>query len=118
MLRPGDVVVLRGGMGAGKTTFVRAVVAALHGSDDAVASPTFTFRHTYEGTPAVEHLDLYRVGHERELDEIGIDEAFGPASIAFVEWPEIAGTRIRPTVAVTIAGAGDEPRTLAVERIS
>ena len=52
---------LRGPLGAGKTTFVRAVVRELHGSDAAVSSPTFVFRQRYEGPPPVEHVDLYRI---------------------------------------------------------
>jgi tRNA threonylcarbamoyl adenosine modification protein YjeE len=115
-LAPGDVVALDGPMGAGKTTFVRAVVAALHGSDDAVASPTFAFRHTYAGSPVIEHLDLYRVADARELDEIGVDDAFAPDTIAFVEWPAILGDRGRPSVVVTIAGAGDAPRSVTFRR--
>jgi tRNA threonylcarbamoyl adenosine modification protein YjeE len=116
VLAPGDVVALEGPMGAGKTTFVRAVAAALHGTDEAVASPTFTFRHTYAGRPTIEHLDLYRVENARELDEIGVDDAFAPDAIAFVEWPAILGARVRPTAVVTIAGAGDAPRSLAFRR--
>ncbi len=115
-LVPGDLVALHGAMGAGKTTFVRAVVAALHGSDDAVTSPTFTFRHTYEGQPPIEHLDLYRIKDPREFDEIGIDDAFRPDAIAFVEWPEKLGDRARPTVAIAIHGGGSEPRTVTVIR--
>ena len=66
-LRPGDVVALEGELGAGKTTFVAAVVRALHGSDE-VASPTFTFWHRYAGQPPLEHLDLYRIDNPAEAD--------------------------------------------------
>jgi tRNA threonylcarbamoyladenosine biosynthesis protein TsaE len=83
---------------------VRAVVRALHGSDAAVSSPTFVFRQTYDGTPPVEHLDLYR-----------LDDAFAPDRIVFVEWPDRAEALLPPArLDVAIAGSGDGPRTVRV----
>jgi tRNA threonylcarbamoyladenosine biosynthesis protein TsaE len=115
-LRPGDSVGLSGGLGAGKTTFVRAVVRALHGNENA-ASPTFTFRHTYDGCPRVEHLDLYRIDDPAEAVELGLDEAFAPGAIVLVEWPErLPDFMPARAIAVRIEGSGDEPRRLEIER--
>jgi tRNA threonylcarbamoyl adenosine modification protein YjeE len=109
---------LRGPLGAGKTTFVRAVIRALHGSDDAVSSPTFVFRQRYDGTPPVEHVDLYRIDDAaHELAELGLDEAFEPDRIVLIEWPERGGDRLPAhRIDVTIDGAGDGPRRIRVTR--
>jgi len=116
-LRPGDVVTLSGPLGAGKTTFVRAVVAALHGSDAAVSSPTFVFRQRYPGTPPIEHLDLYRVDDPAEAADLGLEEAFGAHTITLVEWPDRVPDLVPPdAIRVTIAGSGDEPRAVRIER--
>jgi tRNA threonylcarbamoyladenosine biosynthesis protein TsaE len=114
-LRAGSVVALRGPLGAGKTTFVRAVVRCLHGSDDAVSSPTFVFRQLYRGDPPIEHLDLYRIDDPAELDELGLEDAFAPDRVTLVEWPERAPALLPPdAIAVGISGSGDGPRTISV----
>ena len=109
-LRPGDVVALSGGLGAGKTAFVRAVVEVLHGTDE-TTSPTFTFRHRYEGSPPIDHLDLYRIDDPHEIAELGLEDAFDGTSIVLVEWwrnaPHLLPQR---RYEIDIAGAGDEPR--------
>jgi tRNA threonylcarbamoyladenosine biosynthesis protein TsaE len=111
-LRPGDVVALSGPLGAGKTTFVRAVVEALHGSDTAT-SPTFTFWHRYPGAPAIDHVDLFRIEDPREAAELGLDDVLTGDSIVLVEWWEHAPQAIgRPRYSIAIEGAGDQPRTL------
>ncbi|GAC1545195.1 MAG: tRNA (adenosine(37)-N6)-threonylcarbamoyltransferase complex ATPase subunit type 1 TsaE [Candidatus Velthaea sp.] len=116
-LRAGDTVGLRGPLGVGKTTLVRAIVCALHGSDDAVSSPTFVFRQRYEGEPPVEHIDLYRLNDPRELDELGLEDAFGADRIALVEWPERAPALLPPgAIQIDIAGSGNGPRTITVKR--
>jgi tRNA threonylcarbamoyladenosine biosynthesis protein TsaE len=116
-LRPGDVVALTGGLGAGKTTFVRALVRQLHGSDAAVSSPTFVFRQHYAGTPPIEHLDLYRIEDPAEAVDLGLDDAFAPGTITLVEWPErLPGFIPATAIRVTISGSGDLPREVRIDR--
>ena len=116
-LHPGDALALSGDLGAGKTTFVRALVHALHGSDVPVSSPTFIFRQRYDGTPPVEHLDLYRIDDPLDAAELGLDEAFGPDRITVVEWPERLPGLLPPgAIRIRIEGAGDELRRLQIDR--
>jgi tRNA threonylcarbamoyladenosine biosynthesis protein TsaE len=116
-LRPGDALALTGDLGAGKTTFVRALVLALHGSDVPVSSPTFVFRQRYDGTPPVEHLDLFRLDDPAAAADLGLEEAFAPDRITVVEWAErLPGLFPAATIRIRIDGAGDEPRRLQIER--
>jgi tRNA threonylcarbamoyladenosine biosynthesis protein TsaE len=89
-LRPGDIVALQGPLGAGKTTFARALAAVLGVDATAVSSPTFTLCHLYEGRSArIAHLDAYRLAGEEDLVGIGWDELLGdPATIIIVEWAD------------------------------
>jgi tRNA threonylcarbamoyladenosine biosynthesis protein TsaE len=98
-LDPGDVVLVRGELGAGKTTFVRGAARAL-GVTGRVTSPTFTIGHRYQGRVAVAHLDLYRFVALSPA-EWGDLEPYFEDTIAFVEWPE-AGASALPTPRVTV----------------
>lgn len=108
-LEPGDVVLVRGELGAGKTTFVRGACRAL-GVSQPVQSPTFTIGRRYRGRVPVSHLDLYRVG-DLGAEEPGFLEGYlTPDAIAFVEWPaaaEPAFGRVAASVEIRHAG-GDE----------
>jgi tRNA threonylcarbamoyladenosine biosynthesis protein TsaE len=92
LLRPGDVVALAGGLGAGKTTLARAIIAAL-GHQGEVPSPSFAIIETYD-PPAVRlplvHADFYRLKRPEEADEIGLDDYRSGAAL-IAEWPEQAG---------------------------
>jgi tRNA threonylcarbamoyladenosine biosynthesis protein TsaE len=115
-LGDGDVVLIRGELGSGKTTLVRGAARAL-GVSDPVTSPTFSIGHRYAaGGVTVSHLDLYRLaGLERE-DPALLADYLGPGRIAFVEWPEdahaeLADARIR----VTLSHGGGDRRRIDVD---
>ena len=83
-----NVVLLRGGMGAGKTTLVSRI-AALLGAEDAVTSPTFALVNQYEGTEQrIYHFDFYRIDRIEEVFDLGYEEYFYSGDLCFVEWPE------------------------------
>ena len=89
-LRAGDVVALSGGLGAGKTTLARAIIAAL-GHEGEVPSPTFTIIETYEALdPPLVHADFYRLERPEEAAEIGLDD-YRDGAVLIAEWPEKAG---------------------------
>jgi tRNA threonylcarbamoyladenosine biosynthesis protein TsaE len=117
-LRRGDVVLVEGELGAGKTTFVRGACRAL-GVEGVVSSPTFTIGQRYPGEVPVSHLDLYRVGDLRDEDPDLLADYIGADRIAFVEWPggaleTIAGLA-RLAARVVIEHAGGDRRVVSVE---
>lgn len=103
-LRVGDVVALEGGLGAGKTTLARAILAAL-GHDGEVPSPTFTIIETYDAPPLrlpVVHADFYRLENPGELMEIGLDD-YREGAVLLAEWPDHAGGFATEAGCLTIA---------------
>lgn len=118
-LHKGDLLLLHGGLGAGKTAFVRGLVHGLSGDEDEVSSPTFALMNRYEGRIPLFHFDLYRLGSEEEALDLGFDEIFfGGEGVCAVEWSEVAGGLFdgAPVIHVTLQGEGDE-RTILVEGI-
>lgn len=92
-LRGGDLVFLVGPLGAGKTTFIRAVAEALSVTDP-VRSPSFTIANIYSGDMTVQHLDLYRLEGLSEEDALALEEYVVPDAITLVEWPEAGIERL------------------------
>jgi tRNA threonylcarbamoyladenosine biosynthesis protein TsaE len=93
-LRRGDVVALKGGLGVGKTTLARAIVAGLSPEHSDVPSPTFTLVQTYpvdldDGPAELWHFDLYRLDRPDQVYELGIEEALAEG-VSLIEWPELA----------------------------
>ena len=116
-LHEGDIVLVRGELGTGKTTLVRGAARAL-GVRDPVTSPSFSIGHRYRARCTyVSHLDLYRLGPLAQEEAELLSDYLGPDSIAFVEWPresepELAGARLR----VSLAHRGADRRRIEVER--
>lgn len=90
LLAPPKLVLLRGDLGAGKTTLVKGIAEAFEAADeDDVTSPTFTLVHEYTGPRAkIYHIDLYRIDTERELETLALDDMRGEDSILLIEWGE------------------------------
>jgi tRNA threonylcarbamoyladenosine biosynthesis protein TsaE len=113
-LAPGDVVVVSGEVGAGKTTLIRGACLAL-GIDGPIVSPTFTIGRRYGGGRLpVSHLDLYRLGSLEDEDPALLDDYLSPDAVAFVEWPAVAEPELtgRKVTAVRLAHAGGDRRSV------
>lgn len=112
-LRPGDVVLLLGDMGAGKSELSRGVARGL-GIEGPVPSPTFTIMQAYDqGIWPLYHFDWYRLNSSQELYEMGLEEYLGGDGIALVEWPSQAPDAIPPTyleITLTPGGCGEGRR--------
>lgn len=115
-LRPGDLVLLSGDLGAGKTTLIRGACRAL-GVTEPVTSPTFTIGQRYAGGRLpVSHLDLYRLADLEGEDPALLDDYLGPDGVAFVEWPDAGADHLgRAAIVVRLAHAGEERRRIEVE---
>ena len=117
-LKPGDVVLVEGELGAGKTTFVRGAARAL-GVSGVVTSPTFTIGQRYPGRVPIAHIDLFRVRDLNDEDPDLLADYLGADTITFVEWPKgeersIAGLA-RIAARVRIDHAGGDVRFVAID---
>ena len=116
-LNPGDIVLLDGDLGAGKTVFTKGIVSALSNGDSIAVSPTFVIVNVYDTTPVVNHFDLYRINDISELDAIGAEEYFYGDGISIVEWPERAeGIFPDYAIKVFIEKVDNEKRKIRIER--
>ncbi|HEX6455415.1 MAG TPA: tRNA (adenosine(37)-N6)-threonylcarbamoyltransferase complex ATPase subunit type 1 TsaE [Solirubrobacterales bacterium] len=115
-LRPGDVVVLSGELGSGKTTLIRGACRAL-GVTGPVTSPTFTIGQRYAGGRLpISHLDLYRLADLEGEDPALLDDYLGADGVAFVEWPQAGAARLgRPAIEVRLAHESEERRRIEVD---
>jgi tRNA threonylcarbamoyladenosine biosynthesis protein TsaE len=114
-LRHGDLVVLSGDLGAGKTAFVRGLAEGLGIDPDEVTSPTFTLVHEYRGgrLPLI-HVDLYRLDLA-DLDEIGLDSDLAAQGVVAVEWAERLVRRPANPIVVTLRDLGSDRREIQID---
>jgi len=116
-LRPPKLVVLRGELGAGKTTLIKGIAEGFHAaSQENVTSPTFTLIHEYRGPGVnVYHVDLYRIDTQRELETLGLDDLFDENSVVLIEWGEKFSRFLRERdVEIMLERVGENDRKIKV----
>jgi tRNA threonylcarbamoyladenosine biosynthesis protein TsaE len=115
-LRPGDVVLLYGDLGAGKTAFVRGIARGIGANPDDVSSPTFTIVQEYAGPSAtLYHVDLYRL-EPAEIDDLGLEDLVSGEGIVAIEWAERWKGRPDDVTEVTLEDIGDERRRVCIAK--
>jgi tRNA threonylcarbamoyladenosine biosynthesis protein TsaE len=121
VLAPPRMLILRGDLGAGKTTLVKGIAAALGAAEpDEVTSPTFNLVHEYTGSlngkpVKLLHLDLYRLDAERQLDSLGIEEMQTPDALILVEWGEkFKSIRKQADGEIVVTSTGGDTRKIVV----
>ena len=114
--RGGEVVLLTGELGAGKTAFVRGLARGLGADPEEVASPTFVLLTAYPGRLTLHHADLYRLRGDGDERELGLEELPGPGGVLAVEWAErLRDAPWRSALRVSLSHAGLDQRTIRIE---
>lgn len=114
--RGGEVVLLTGELGAGKTAFVRGLARGLGADPDEVASPSFVLLTAYPGRLTLHHADLYRLRGDGDERELGLEELPGPKGVLAVEWAErLQLLPWRTAVRVSLRHAGEDERLIRIE---
>ena len=118
LVLPGDLIALSGELGAGKTTFVKALAASLGIAEDDVSSPSYTLLNEYAGQIPMYHFDLYRLEGADDVDDLGFDEYMEGDGLAVVEWADVA-PQILPSeyLEIKIMISGEESRDLELKGI-
>ena len=120
LLTPPKLVLLRGDLGAGKTTLVKGIAAAFDAaSEEDVTSPTFTLIHEYQGPRAIlYHIDLYRIDTPRELDTLALDDLRSENSILLIEWGEKFPRLVRDRdVEISLERQGESERRITISGV-
>jgi len=119
LLTPPKLVLLRGDLGAGKTTLVKGIAAAFDAaSEEDVTSPTFTLIHEYRGPDVtLYHIDLYRIDTARELDTLALDDLRDPENILLIEWGEKFPNLVRERdLEIALEREGESSRKIRIRR--
>ncbi len=118
-LKPGQIILLLGDLGAGKTTFVNGLLFGL-GFSSGGCSPTFTLVNEYPTNPPINHFDLYRISSEDELFEMGFTEYLESGRVNIIEWPQIAADILKdyPVTQITISHTDrEDERIITIEEL-
>ena len=116
-LKSGDIVLIDGDLGAGKTVFSKGIVSFFSNGEITAVSPTFVIVNVYNTSPQINHFDLYRITDESELYAIGAEEYFYGDGISLVEWPMRAEDMFPDTaIKVFIEKKGDNERKIIIRR--
>ncbi len=110
------LIALYGDLGAGKTTFLKGLVAGSSGlSPHEVSSPTFNYLNIYSGKQTLYHFDLYRLKNGEEFFLMGFDEYFSLPGICCIEWPEVIETRLPACISIRFAYKGENERSITID---
>ena len=118
LTRPGDIIVLAGEMGAGKTAFAQGLGQGL-GVKETITSPTFTLVRDYEGRLPMHHLDVYRLDHLNEVTELGLAELLDDGAVTLIEWGDVV-LPVLPTDFAEVRlqyGENDDERVLSIRLV-
>jgi tRNA threonylcarbamoyladenosine biosynthesis protein TsaE len=117
LARNGDVILLHGGLGAGKTTLTQAVAVGLEvPPDQYVSSPSFALLHEYQGRLPLFHLDCYRLAGEEDVEGAGLLDYIGSSGLTVIEWPDRLGSLCPPQrLDITLEAAGETERRCLLE---
>lgn len=118
-LKPNQIILLEGDLGAGKTSFVNGLLSGL-GFSSGGCSPTFTLVNEYPTTPPINHFDLYRIASEDELYEMGFTEYLESGRVNIIEWPQIAEEILKeyPVTKLTISHTDrEDERIISIEEL-
>ncbi len=117
-LMPGDILAIKGELGAGKTTFTRFLVGCLGVPSSFVSSPTFIYMHTYQGKYSIHHYDLYRLSSAEEFFSLGLEEPLSQEGISIIEWPEIVEEFLpeKKTILMDLSIISEETRKFEIRR--
>lgn len=117
VLRPNDVVLLDGTLGAGKTCLAQGILRGLGvGKDARLTSPTFSLINEHRGRVPLYHMDLYRLVEESELDELGFDEYLQAGGVAIIEWAERFPHRMpENALSIRLVSLGDTEREITLQ---
>lgn len=114
VLRGGDLAILSGGLGAGKTVLAQGIGAGLE-VEGPVVSPTFTLVRCYVGRVPLVHVDVYRLDRFRELEDLDLEELCGPAAVMLVEWGDLVSPALpAQRLEIDLQDVGDDERAVSV----
>jgi tRNA threonylcarbamoyladenosine biosynthesis protein TsaE len=118
-MRAPQLVLLRGELGAGKTTLAKGMISGLgSAAEEEVTSPTFTLVHAFGGPVKVYHVDLYRVSEVQEFDSLGLEDLFVEPAIVLIEWPERMRLRTDwPVLRIDLEHVSEDERKITVREV-